>query len=330
MDLSSMTREQLEALPIAEAQKALTACVKAGRPDLPAALTLSTSKAHAKLAKKALYQLHSLGITAEPPSVETPTTSAAPEVPGRQLQAVLSLLLGTGERAAFFAAPVRGGGIETFTGVIHDEWGLTQFGSQQGNRSDYRKRLREFERTRDSGLMVVDHERLKLELGRALSLSRRAKIDLDTDILQALERLEVTPQDPDFPIPPLEPEDEATREDGAALHDLGGISEWAPADAELATLSTSLDALKLVPIPPAELALRQETVAKQLANDAFTPKVRVLYARRLWSSAELFDYHEFKAEAARLRAEARRLMHLAAPSRFAEQLFVKVLPKPTP
>ena len=56
-----MTAQQVEGLPEAKAQEVLDAWVKAKNPELPQALSGSASKAHAKLAKKALYRLQSSG-----------------------------------------------------------------------------------------------------------------------------------------------------------------------------------------------------------------------------------------------------------------------------
>ena len=59
----------------------------------------------------------------------------------------------------------------------------------------------------------------------------------------------------------------------------------------------------------------------------FTPAVRLIYARRLWYTAEVIDFQKRASDAADARAEARRLAHETTPSRFAEQLFIKALPK---
>ena len=68
-------------------------------------------------------------------------------------------------------------------------------------------------------------------------------------------------------------------------------------------------------------------IARELATEVFTPALRLLYARRLWYTAEVIDFQQRPAEAALARAEARRLAHETTPSRFAEQLFEKALPK---
>ena len=102
-----MTAQQVEALPEKEAGQVLDAWVKAKRSELPAALRESTSKAHARLAKKALYQLQSSGVTvAEPPKPAAPSVEVKES---NDFPAVLSHQISSGERAFFFAVPFRGG-----------------------------------------------------------------------------------------------------------------------------------------------------------------------------------------------------------------------------
>ncbi len=319
-----MTAQQVEALPEPKAQEVLSAWVKAGRTELPSALRESASKAHARLAKKALYQLQSSGVTVEEKRVESPEQPAPPTNP---LPAVLSHQLGTGERAFFFAVPLRGGtGLEVFQGVVHDEFGIAQIGSEKANRQQYRKRMKELETDPNSQIMLVPFERLQLELGRAMTLNERTKTEYGTDITLMLERLKVTPQDPDVVIPPLEAGDDASRDAALALHELAEVKEWMPSEPDLVVLSSQVSALDVLPMDEAKKLEKKETLAKSLAEQIFTPAVRLVYARRLWYSAELFDNRGRPADAALARAEARRLAHETTPSRFAEQLFVKVVP----
>ncbi len=307
MDFLSMTASQVEGLPEAKAQEVLDAWVKAKQAELPAALTQSASKAHAKLAKKALYQLQSQGVQAAPPKKDE-SAKPASDAPKNEFPAVLSMQLGTGERAFLFAQPIQGGGgLEVFQGIVHDELGLAQFGSEKASRNLYRRRMNELERDPQARVMLVPFERLLLELGRAITLNERTKAPYNADIEKALHRVGVTRQEPDFPIPPLEASDANNLEDGARLHELFEVSQWLPSEKDLVSLTQRADALRTLPLPEEQKTAKIEQTARELANEVFTPAVRTLYARRL--------------------------MHQATPSRFAEQLFVKVLstlPKTAP
>lgn len=328
-----MTQAQVEALPEAEAQQVLEAWVKARRTELPAALVSSTSKPHAKLAKKALYRLQSAGVeVAAPKPASTEPTPASPQPARNEFPAVLSEQLGTGERAIFFAVPIRGGGLELFQGVVSDEFGLCQFSSIKSNRKVYRERLRALESDPDSRVMLVPWERLQLELGRAMTLNARTKTEYGEEVENTLARLGITPADPDFPIPPLEEQDEANSADGEKLHDTRELGQWLPSEQHLAALAQRVDAARspALGLSEAEQAARTVAEARALAAEVFTPSVRLLYARRLWYAAELFDATQRPALAQAARAEARRLAHSSAPSRFAEVLFEKAIAAPAP
>ena len=331
-DFLAMTAKQVEGLPEAKAQEVLEAWVKAKKPELPQELTQSTSKAHAKLAKKALYRLQSSGVTVPEAPKEAFVFDLAMknEFPG-----VLSMQLGTGERAFMFGTPIRGGGLEIFQGIVHDEFGLAQIGSDRSNRNLYRKRMEQLQGDQSARVMLAPFERMQLELGRAITLNQRSKTPYGADIEQALARLGVSPQDPDFPIPALEPGDDAGREDGAKLHQLFEVEQWLPSEKDLVTLTAQVDAIRTGPLPlsDAQKDEKIQQLARTLAAEVFTPAVRMIYARRLWYTAEVLDFHQRPADAALARAEARRLAHQTVPSRFAEELFVKVLatlPKAAP
>lgn len=325
MDFLSMTREQVEALPEAEAKTALDAWVKAKKSDLPLALIASSNKPIAKLAKKALYQLQSSGVAVQP--VKEATAPAAPtEEKKNEFEGVLSMMLGTGERAIFFAHPVRGGGLEVFQGVIHDELGIQQLGSEVANRNLYRTRLNQLRKDPSARVMLVPFERIQQELGRALTLTQRAKLDIPTSVTESLERLKVTALDPEFPIPALESDDEKNAAEGASVHESFEVAQWLPGEPELVRLSGKADVINMLPGNADEKPAKIEDAARKIATEFFTEPIRQLYARRLWFTAELVESQQRTDEAKRLRAEARRLMHSTAPSAFAEQLFVKALP----
>ena len=325
-DFLTMTAKQVEALPEAKAQEVLEAWVKAKKVELPQELTQSASKAHAKLAKKALYRLQSSGVAGA--VVEAPKETFVLDLSLKnEFPAVLSMQLGTGERAFMFGVPVRGGGLEVFQGIVHDELGLAQIGSDRSNRNLYRKRMDQLQADQTARVMLVPYPRVQLELGRAISLTKRTKTPIGAEVENALHRLGVTPQDPDFPIPALEPGDAEGREDGAKLHQFFDVGQWMPSEKDLVTLTAQVDAIRTGPLPLSDEQKEAKYLefARALAAEVFTPAVRMLYARRLWYTGEVTDFHKRPEDAARVRAEARRLAHETVPSRFAEELFVKVL-----
>ena len=250
--------------------------MKAKNPELPQALALSASKAHVKLAKKALYRLQSSGVelASGAPSISTVGLELNPknEFPG-----VLSMQLGTGERAFLFAIPMRAGGLEVFQGILSDEFGLVQLGSERANRNLYRKRMEQLKSDSAVRVMLVPIERIKLELGRAITLNERTKTTISGEFEQALHRIGVAAQDPDFPIPALEPGDAESRESGAQLCSLVEVEQWLPSEKDLVTLTARVDAIRTGPLPLSDE--QKETKIKalthELAAEAFTPAVRL-------------------------------------------------------
>lgn len=325
-DFLTMTPEQVETLPADQVEAVLAAWVKAKRTELPEALAGSKSKPLAKLAKKALYQLKSVGLDVKDTSAPTPDAPKATEAgEPAGLPGVLSPVVGTGERAILFAAPVRGGGLEIFQGIISDEFGLVQLGLGQTNRNVYRARVKELERDGALQVLKVPLSRMKEELGRAMALNERTNTRMPEDWETALRRLGVTPQDPDFPIPSPEADDAEVAKLAAALHREAELAQWMPSEADLATLAQKAQEVRSSP-----LALTDAQKAEQLAHKAtalaqasIDADKRRLYARRLWHTAELFDATG-RAEAARLaRAEARLLFHGTSPSLFLEKMYGK-------
>jgi len=320
-----MTVAQVEALGEDQAAAALAAWVKAKRSELPQALAKSGSKAHARLAKKALYQLQSAGVAVAAEASAAPATPSAPEAKV-EFESVLSMQLGSGERAFLAAVPIRGGGVEVFQGIVHDELGLAQFGSERSNRSSFRKHLDALRKDTSTRTMIVPFARLQLEVGRALTLTERNKTELETPVREGLSRLGITPADPDVVVPPLEGSDAANAADGAALCGLFEFAQWLPGEKELAVLSERVDALKALPLDEAKRTEKSEKLARELAAETFTPAVKLLYARRLIYAAEVLGSQGKADDAKRATAEARRLAHLPGPGSFGEQLFVKALP----
>lgn len=332
-DFLAMTAEQVEGLPQDQAEAVLAAWVKAKRTELPEALSGSKSKPLAKLAKKALYQLKSLGLevkdTAAPAGGEA---SKAESSESFALPGVLSPVVGTGERAILFAAPVRGGGIDIFQGIISDEFGLVQLGTGHTNRNIYRARVRELEKDGALKVLKVPLARMKEELGRAMTLNERSNTKMPDEWDAALRRVGVTPLDPDLPIPPMEAGDSNDAARAATLHDEPELNQWMPGEAELAALAEKAGELRASPLAltDAQKAEQLAQKATALARDFLTPERRKLYARRLWFTAELFEATERAAQGALARAEARRLFHGSEPSAFIERMFGRAAEQAVP
>lgn len=314
-DPLSMTAAQVEALSEDQAAQVLAAWVKAKQTSLAEALVQSKSKPHAKLAKKALYQLKSVG--AAVPEVKPTVEEPVAPLPSKEDEAMLgtmSPVLGTGDRALFFARPLRGGGVEIYQAIISDEFGIAQFDRAQTNRAVYRTRIKELRAQSDISLVFVPLARIIEELGRAMTLNDRSRTNIPAEMADGLTRLGVVPLDPDWKLPAAEPADE--RIDGATLHDEPEIKQWMPPEAQLSAMSAVAAEVK-------DDASRQEAKAAELANAFFTPAMRQVYGRRLWQMAELFE-GTGRAEAATLaRATGRQLFHGSGPSSFCTRLFVK-------
>jgi hypothetical protein len=316
-DFLSMTAAQVEALSEDKAAEVLAAWVKAKQTALPEALMQSKSKPHAKLAKKALYQLKSVG--AAVPEPKPAVEQAVAPLPSKEDEAMLgtmSPVLGTGDRALFFARPLRGGGVEIYQSIISDEFGIVQFDRAQTNRATYRNRIKELRAQSDISLVFVPLERIIEELGRAMTLNDRSRTNIPSEMADGLTRLGVVPLDPDWKLPAPEPTDEQTAAGAAKLHDEPEIKQWMPPEAQLSAMSALAAEVK-------DDAAKQEAKAAELASAFFTPAMRQLYGRRLWQMAELFDGTGRAAAATLARATGRSLFHGAAPSAFCTRLFVK-------
>lgn len=319
-DPLSMTQAQVEALSEKEATAVLFAWVKARRAELPEALAGSTSKVHARLARKALYQLRSSGLGVEVPRPAADTVSPIVEEKEDEFPAVVTPPLGTGERALLFARPLRGGGIEMFQAIVSDEFGVAKLDAAQANRGLYRGRIKELRSHPDVAVALVPFSSIITELGRALTLNDRSKNTPSPEMTDVLRRLEVEPLDPEWPIPALESGDGAAVEANGSLHDQAEIKQWMPPEQELAALG------KEPVTDPAEQTRRSTEAATRF----FTRPMRQLWARRLWQTAEVFDFMQRPEPAALARATARHLFHETALSPFMVRFFSKVfelLPK---
>ena len=167
-------------------------------------------------------------------------------------------------------------------------------------------------------MVPVEWPRLKLELGRALALNERGSRPLSLETATLLRMLEIDPVDPDWPLPPLEPEDISAATRGATLAREAELTGWLPSESAIAALADQLAELETSPLVLSEAQKRDQALAKasQAAASYLTPERRRLYGRRLWAMAELFDHDDRAAQANLARAEARLLFHTALPSAF--------------
>jgi hypothetical protein len=244
-------------------------------------------------------------------------------------------MLGTGDRAIFFARPQRGGGVEVVQGILNDEHGIMLLETGASNKGTFKRRLDELKAMKDLKVLVVPWERMRLELGRGLTLCERARTVISPDAENALRRFGVTPEDPDFPLPQVEAQDEALAVNAASLGKEPELAQWLPPDTLLAELVKEHDALAKSPLALTDAQKRErlEQKAEQLAKTFLTPAMRQRYGRRLWLMAELLESSGRAEGAALARAEARRLYHTEAESRFGASLFrraVELTEKPVP
>jgi hypothetical protein len=323
-----MSVSQLEALDEAQAREVLAAWVKARRAELPEALARSPSKLHVRLAKKALYQLRSAGVAVAEPAAQPPVEpGSAPAAAKDELPAMLSAILGTGERAFCCGRLLRGGGVELAQGVFSDEHGITQLDAVTTNRNLYRENLRAMQ-GRGLTLIEVPAARVLEELGRALARNDTSRTPLPPEAGPALQRLGVTPNLADDEIPLPGKDDEALWPHAASLHQEPELAQWYPAEPMLRVLSARVDEVRTSPLQlsPAQRFAQLAQKVELTAKEAFTPAVRSLYARRLWKMAEVFARTARARRGLQCSAEAKRLLHTDQPSPFIERMFEKAIP----
>lgn len=315
-----LSASDVEQLPEAQALEVLAAHVKAKQKELAEALVGSKSKGLARAAKKALYQLKSSGVAIEDPVPSAAARAPKPAAVVVEFPALMSAVLGTGERAIFFGRPRRGGGLEIFQGVLHDEFGVQQLDRADTSRSAYRKHLREIH----GGQKVIEVPlaRVLEELGRAWGQNLRAKNGLTQATDDNLRKLGVKLDEALIDLPRPEPTDEALLETTGTLHDEPELAQWLPPQAQIALLGEQTRALEAQKAEPE--AVRQN--ARKLAEEFFVGPVRQLYARRLWGIAEFFEGTGRANPGKLARAEARQLFHHpTAIGGFSRRLFEKVI-----
>ncbi|MCA3011121.1 MAG: hypothetical protein INH41_01845 [Myxococcaceae bacterium] len=323
-DPLSMTVAQVEALDEAQAAAVLAAWVKAKQAALPEALARSASKPHAKLAKKALYQLKSGGVAVAP--VAPAFADAPAPLPSKEddeLHGTISSVLGTGDRALFFCRPIRGGGLELYQAIVSDTFGVVQFARVQSNRAVYRARIRQLRAEGALSLLYCPLPRILEELGRGVSMNERSGTALGQDMSDGLRELGVVALDPEWSVPAPGPADVELAGSSAALFDEREISEWLPPETQLAELSEKSAALKAAAADTSTFERQRAELAETISRAFFTPALRRVFGRRLWLMAELFEQQGRRPAAALARATASTLFHEAAHLPFATSLFTR-------
>lgn len=315
-DPLSMSASYVETLTEKQAAEVMAAWVHAKRIELPESLAASKSKVHARLAKKALYQLRSGGVAvsqpapiAPEPAVETPPVNDFP--------AVMTSLIGNGERGLLFGRPIRGGGCEIYEAVIQDEQGIMSMQHGEAPRGLYRERMKVL-RKGPNPVLFVTFDRIREELGRAASRNSLAQVPLSLEAQAVLAKLGVVPSDSPLGIDAPHDDDPGLAAQADGLHDEPEIVSWLPPDTDLQAMAAKLEG-ETTATPE-----QKREVARQLSAGFATTSIRALYANRLWRMAEFFDGTGRLAQAQTARAEARRLLHSSQTSRFLERLFTKV------
>jgi hypothetical protein len=325
-DAAGATSAAVEALPAALAEAILEGAVLAGSAALPEALSQSRVKPLAKAAKKALYRLRSRGVAVpEAPRSATPAPPRAPEP--EALPCLLTSITGDGRRALLLGRPIRGGGIEAAQVVFSDEFGVVDLSFNEVTRSSYRRRLKE---AIEPGYAVeISREEGAALLAEAVALNLSSRTPFPKDLDTAMRHYGVQPATAEPTVPPAEPEDVKGVLEGHTLHTTEEIAAWLPPEPELRKVAQKVDEITASPLALSGSQREEQTIqaVRALARAFFTPRVRKLYALRLWRMADFFE-RTHRAPAAQVaRAEARRLFHGPEEpfSRFAERLFEKIL-----
>lgn len=324
MSSDAINAAQAEKLPVEQALAALAAAVKAKNPALAEGLLCSPNKALQKAAKKALYQLKSQGVAVKEPERMKPVEPPKAPEPKDEPPAVLSTVLGTGERALLFVRSMRGGGLELYQCVVSDEHGILQLDRAETSRANHRKHIEQLKHDR---VLFVPVARAFEVLSAAWGQNLSSKTALPNGAEMTLHRLSLTPTMELPPLPPPEAGDVAKSALGHTLHQEPELRPWLPPEKEIAVLAQRLDEVRVSPLQLSEAQKKEQSLQKvQLsAKEFFVGPVRKLYGRRLWAVAELLEAQGRSEPAAIARAEARRLFHEAEGiTRFGEGMFEKV------
>lgn len=323
-----LSASQIEALSADAAATAVQACLTEQRIDVLTALATSAKKPLAKLAKKALYQLKSSGVAVPETKAVAPSAPRAPTAGTEELPAVLSAIIGTGERAMLFGRTLKGGhGLESFQCVLSDTLGLLDFRREETSRGDYKRHLKAI-RQQPQGSIEVPYSRALEELQHALFLHQRAGTLLPSDDAESLvRRLGLTPKERVLPM--LTADAQAAPSDAQTLHREREIATWLPPEPLIRVLLHRLEEVRASPLQLTETQRVAQTRLKleQTAQEYATPEIAALYARRLLNMAEIFEATGRATTASTARSEALHIQSSAPnkPAPFFVALFEKVL-----
>ncbi|HEX8537257.1 MAG TPA: hypothetical protein VF664_07310, partial [Cystobacter sp.] len=322
----------VESLPEPLALALLEGSVQAGQPALAEALAGSAHKPLAKAAKKALYQLRSRGVTLAPPARPAPAASPPPSsAPAPEpFPALITSIDGTGERVLELARPLRGGGVEAIQVLYSDEHGVTRLQVNDMSRGDYRRAVKQATAPGSQTAVELPQSEARERLAHAAGLNVSTGTPFPPGLDAVLRHLEVKPQDKPLEIPPPEPEDERLAAEAHTLHDEEEMRGWLPPLPELERLAHTVAELRTSPLAltPAQRNAEVLQAAHAQAHAFFSaPRMRRLFASRLWEMGLHFERLGQERPARLARAEARRLAHGPPdePSRFAERLYEKAL-----
>lgn len=320
-----MTTEEAEKLSEEKLAAVLADAVKSKAAALPEALAKSKNKAVARAAKKALYQLKSSGVAVAVQAPQGEQPKIARDV--SEMPALLSVILGTGERALFFVkARPHAAGLDMYQAIIHDELGVQQLDRGDTKRATYTKHL-ETIRGSQPNVLEVPLERALEELGIAWAVNARAKAGMSPEMESNLRRLGVVAIEKWPDLPPPEAADAALTARAGNLHDEPELTSWLPGQQGIQMLSARLDEVDTGLLQLSEAQKHESRMQKVALTAAeLTLEQRRLYAHRLWRMAEVFERTGRADQGKVARAEARLLFHDAkAPSKFIEKTFEKIV-----
>jgi len=327
-DVHASAPSELESLPEELALAVLESAVRSRDARLPDALATSNRRALSKAAKKALYQLRSLGVSVPEKKISSPA-APPPAAATDELPSLLSAVSGTGEQALIVPRSRRGGGLEVMQFVISDEKGIVHLADNEVSRGAYRKQLKEIRAGQTAPAIEISSDQARLILSAAAARNSESQTEYPAGADEALRHLGASPQRETLQLPAPEPEDERLATEAAQLHAQPELQPWLPPEPQIRLLVAKMEEIVHSPLQLTD-AQKSEQLVHQFRSAArafFTPEMQKLYAGRLWRMADFFDRTGRERQARIARAEARRLFHHAAEpfSRFGEFLFEKVL-----
>src|SRR5215471_11640796 len=261
--MANASPSDVETLAEPLALAVMEAAVRARDPRLPEALALSARKPIAKAAKKALYQLRSLGVDVPEREEEALSQEApAPSQPAEELPSILSAVTGWGEQALVVPRPLRSGGLEITQAILSDERGIIGLGQKQVSRGSYRKQLKQFSSAGRPPVIHIGLEEARGLLSRAAALNLQSRTPYPEDAEEFLRHIRVVPKEEPFSLPPPSPDEERLANESSSLFQEPELQPWIPPDAEVRVLAAKMDEVLHSPLQLTE-AQRSEQILHQ-------------------------------------------------------------------